>query len=289
MNTYINGDWKVSISKNGTKTRQTFMDNPFVEFPESMDVKITDFCNAGCAWCHEDSTTKGQHGDLKPILSLYSQLPAGVEIAIGGGNPLDHPDIIPFLSSLKKLNVNANMTVNDIHFRSPKYRPQIDYILKNNLIKGLGYTYHSQLPDIEYENLVIHLIAGVHPASIIDEISKTKNTKVLILGYKNFRRGDSWHNIRGTKIEENIAMWYRMMPHIVEKVQISMDNLAISQLQPERLFQNPDDYETRFMGEDGTHTMYIDAVRGEFGRNSTATERYKIKDDIRDMFKLVKC
>ena len=48
-----------------------------------MDLKITDWCDAGCAWCHEGSTLRGRHADLDEALELLSVLPAGAEIAIG--------------------------------------------------------------------------------------------------------------------------------------------------------------------------------------------------------------
>ena len=86
---YRNGDTLVTLYQDGSKIRR-FPDegaNPL--FPESIDLKITDYCDAGCAWCHEGSTRRGKHADLN--LAFLSTLRAGTEIAIGGGNPLDHP------------------------------------------------------------------------------------------------------------------------------------------------------------------------------------------------------
>lgn len=42
------------------------------------------------------------------------------------------------------------------------------------------------------------------------------------------------------------------------------------------------------MGDDGQFTMYIDLVDKEFAKSSTSSEGFKIKDNIVDMFNMVK-
>ena len=42
------------------------------------------------------------------------------------------------------------------------------------------------------------------------------------------------------------------------------------------------------MGDDGQFTMYIDAVKREFAKSSTSTERWPITGDIAEMFGVVK-
>ena len=100
INKYQNGNTEVTIFSDGTKTREYF-DTPFVDHPESIDVKITDYCDMGCSYCHESSTVSGVHGDLVKLLEIIKPLPSGVELAIGGGNPLVHPGLVPFLFSLR--------------------------------------------------------------------------------------------------------------------------------------------------------------------------------------------
>ena len=99
---YKNGNVDVEIYTDGTKIQEWEGDykDAKPEFPNSMDVKITNYCDLNCPFCHEESTTKGKHGDLNKLLEILSDLPKGVEIAIGGGNPLDHPDLMYFLYSL---------------------------------------------------------------------------------------------------------------------------------------------------------------------------------------------
>lgn len=54
---YQNGNTTVIIMNDGTKIRE-YENAPEILHPESIDVKITDYCDMGCAYCHESSTKK---------------------------------------------------------------------------------------------------------------------------------------------------------------------------------------------------------------------------------------
>ena len=69
---------------------------------------------------------------------------------------------------------------------------------------------------------------------------------------------------------------------------ISFDNLAIKQLEPNRLMSD-EDYEEFYMGDDGSFTMYVDAVNRQFAQSSVSTNRYPLMEDIKDMFDVVHC
>lgn len=132
---YINGNYVVKFNtENGTKIRETEDDDFIAEFPENMDVKITNQCDMGCPMCHENSTVDGLHGDiLNP--QFINTLRPYTEMAIGGGNPLAHPDLIPFLEKLKERKVIANMTVNQVHFE--KSQDVVRKLVDDGLINGL--------------------------------------------------------------------------------------------------------------------------------------------------------
>ena len=142
---YQNGNATVSIYDDGTKIRMS-MEQAKPEFPESMDIKITDYCDAGCVMCHEKSTRKGIHGNLETTLNLLKQLPAGVEIAIGGGNPLSHPDLYHFLEETKKHGIISSMTINELHYNDKNFQDVIKILVGLDYIKGVGYSYSKQLP-----------------------------------------------------------------------------------------------------------------------------------------------
>ena len=81
---YQNGNVKVIILNDGTKIRE-FEDAPNIVHMESIDVKISNYCDLGCPFCHEESTTSGKHADLERLKLILEELPAGIELAIGGG------------------------------------------------------------------------------------------------------------------------------------------------------------------------------------------------------------
>ena len=113
---YKNGNYTVHFNKdNGTKVRINNLNNLTPEFPESYDFKICNKCNMGCSFCHENSTPNGEIGDIMN-LEFINTLHPYTEIAIGGGNPLEHPDLEAFLIKCKTLNLIPSMTVHQKHF-----------------------------------------------------------------------------------------------------------------------------------------------------------------------------
>ena len=49
-----------------------------------------------------------------------------------------------------------------------------------------------------------------------------------------------------------------------------------------------EDYSQFYLGDDGSFTMYVDAVNRQFAKSSVSDERYDLMDDIADMFKVIK-
>jgi len=76
-------------------------DEPFwaVEGPELLDVSITNYCEKECSFCYRNSSLNGKHMDLNDYESILKQLKGTYtyQIAIGGGNPNQHPDFIEIL------------------------------------------------------------------------------------------------------------------------------------------------------------------------------------------------
>ena len=110
---------------------------------------------------------------------------------------------------------------------------------------------------------------------------------MLILGYKQLRRGEDWYDtdhenivVRQMWLHENLE---EMLNHF--KV-VSFDNLAIKQLDVKRLMSE-EDWNEFYMGDDGNYTFYLDLVEGNFGKNSLATKRFSIMDNIDDMFQKI--
>lgn len=267
---YQNGGYLVEVHQDGTKVRTTLDAAIAPRLPEQMDLKITDYCDAGCAWCHEKSTTKGQHGDLDAALALLSVLPAGAEIAIGGGDPLSHPDFERFVRALRAQGLVPSVTVNGVHFE--RHRKVLERLTQEKQLFGVGFSYADKLPDWEYEHLVVHLIAGIHPPSVMD--AATRRHKVLLLGYKQFGRGKKLFELRQQAVQDTLAAWYRELFWVAREHHLSFDNLAIEQLKPQRLFHDPATFERQYMGQEGLFSMYVDAVTQTFALSSYSPARF---------------
>lgn len=279
---YVNGNYNVLIFDDGTKIRENDLDSLIPDKPESMDLKITNSCDLMCKFCHENSTPDGLHADILNMKFLDTLLPF-TELAIGGGNPLSHPDLIPFLHLCKERKLIPNMTVNQYHFL--KSQELIKKLVDEKLIYGLGVSLTTPTDKFielikNYPNAVIHIINGVQPISDIKKLYDN-DLKLLILGYKLFRRGKDYY---GDAVESCKKEFYDELPELIKHFTVvSFDNLALTQLECKRLLSD-NDWNKYYMGDDGEFTMFIDAVNKTFSRSSTSVERFPLEDDIKIMF-----
>lgn len=286
---YRNGNYNVTIFSDGTKIRETDEDNFISAYPENIDIKVTDYCDMGCLMCHENSTVNGKHGDILNA-DFINTLHPYTELAIGGGNPLAHPHLIPFLEKLRERNIIPNLTINQRHFE--KDRQLIRKLVDDKLVYGIGVSLVEATSDFvnlikQYDNAVIHTINGILTAKQV-EILKNNNLKILILGYKIFRRGVDFFNAASDTIINNQIWLDNALPEIVQQFKaVSFDNLAIKQLNVKQLMSE-EEWNEFYMGDDGQYTMYIDMVNRKFAKNSIAETRYDLLDNIDDMFTVVK-
>lgn len=288
LGVYKNGNYTVKLLSDGTKIRETEDDDFIPSYAENCDVKITDKCDGGCPFCYEGCTPNGKHGDILNRKFLNTLHPY-TELAINS-NDMSHPDLVPFLQKLKEKKVIANMTVNQIHFE--RHFEMISELINMGLIHGLGISLNNPTDEFVEQvksipNAVIHVINGILRSSDVG-ILADNGLKLLILGYKQLRRGEDWYNTD----QENIVakqMWlHDNLEEILNHFKvISFDNLAIKQLDVRRLMSN-EEWDEFYMGDDGGFTFYIDLVEGKFGKNSLATVRYTIMDSIDNMFEIIR-
>ena len=302
---YTNGNHTVNLYDDGTKVKETMdpaEDHFTYEFPENMDIKITDYCDGGCPYCHEDSTLSGRHGDLDAIIGTMDSLHPGTELAIGGGNALAHPAIIPFLEKLKDTGIVSNITINQRHLRP--FSGIISDIVGSGLVHGIGISLtdssdHEIFDFIDTlgENVVIHTIAGILSEK---DIPSLEGRKVLILGYKDLRRGHAYMN-RAEYMMDGRMEWLRNNVKLLsEKFRVmSFDCLGISQINPKSGLHISDaEYNMLFQGDDtDVHdadgnitcaTMYMDVPNMTVARMSTANLNNRFgfigKERIEDLF-----
>lgn len=285
---YVNGNYTVWInSDNGTKIRLTQDDEYKADRPESIDLKITDYCDMNCPMCHENSLVDGKHASIEQ--RFIDTLPPYLEVAIGGGNPLSHPDLHSFLNTLKERKCFPSITVNQKHFID-----SFAYIKKlhdEKLIHGIGVSIADNVSDELIEKVqslssacVFHIIVGNVSVDTLKRLYD-KNIKILFLGYKNIRRGQTYRTSHNGKIQTNTQELTEMLPMMLEHFNtVSFDNLALEQLAVKQILPN-NVWNSFYMGNDGEHTFYIDMVKEEFAQSSVSSKRFPISDkSLKEMF-----
>lgn len=298
LGSYKNGNVSTMIFSDGTKVRQTKDDEFVPAYAENMDIKICDFCDLNCKFCHEGSSVNGKFGDIlneKFIDTLHPYQ----EVAIGGGDATAHPDLIPFLEKLKQKKVIANMTVNQVHFEEKQ--ELIKELVDKKFIYGLGVSLVNPSEKFlslvsQYPNAVIHVINGIWNADSLEKMRKYPNLKILILGYKELRRGKEYLSKGKLEVLCQKEWLYQNLEIILKGNDgktpifnaVSFDNLAIEQLNVRRFFSDKE-WERFYMGDDGTMTFYIDMVKRQFAKSSTAPldKRYPLLNGVDDMFSII--
>ena len=283
---YKNGNYNVHLDLvSGTKIRENNLTFFKADRPENMDIKITNKCNMGCAFCHENSTCDGKHSDALNSKFLET-LPEWTECAYGGGNVLEY----------------SNITVNQKHFM--ENLSLLRELNNQKLIYGLGISLTNPYEEgfiaavKTFPNAVIHVINGVVTLAQLSALG-CKDLKILILGYKEVRRGVAYKADVDHMVEFRKNRLYASLPFIAEHnwfKTISFDNLALEQLEPKR-FLSDEFYQTHNLGDDGlmgeqtSASYYVDLVENVFARNScdvnhryplenhTATECYQLLRD----------
>lgn len=293
---YMNGNTLVTLYEDGTKVMFTKDDEFDLDFPTNIDIKITNCCNnaASCnAFCHERAKPNGKHAPISNFKFIKSLVP-GTEVALGGGAITSHPKLEEILTKFKKQGVIANVTV---HIReiADHGNKLIEYQEKG-LIHGIGVSVPArEFTPLELhqlkklKNVVFHIINGVYDIGYLSTLAKSiDKPKLLILGYKDFGRGHGYLGKEKKYIEFRQNVMKEHLDEIIKLFDVvSFDNLALEQLDIKNRVSQ-EEWERHYQGEEGSLTMYIDAVKGEYGINSIAIKRYKITNNVRNMFRTVK-
>lgn len=288
---YKNGNTMVTLFNDGTKIRETNDDEFRPEFPENCDMTISTVCDNGCEFCYMNCKPDGEYADFEkyPFLNAMHK---GMELAINLNFPA-HPKLMEFLEKMSEQGVFVNATVSERHFM--KHRDFIRKLTEAHLLWGLGISYAGVTDNDEFINAVkefptavIHTIAGLITYDTVRNLSG-HGLKLLVLGYKNIGRGESYWDRNNPIIKEGIDWIAEELPYLTDKFRlISFDNLAIEQLRV-RDWIDKDVWDERYQGEEGNQTFYIDLVHGTFARDSLIKENFPIGDkSLKEMFEIIR-
>jgi hypothetical protein len=212
---------------------------------------------------------------------IFETLEAGTELAIGGGNPLEHPQLNSFLHRMQRKGVVCNLTIHQNEYM--KHKKQVDDLVLSRLVCGLGISVGDRDCDLQIDKtiggrVIFHTIIGITPVSVIQRISQ--QNKVLLLGNKT-------QQIDTVVIEELRGY----ISNFSDKIQgLYFDNLACEQLNVRSLV-GESTWNSRYMGDDGMFTMFIDLVQ-EYGYVSSVDRKNGVSLSesltIREMFSRIR-
>lgn len=88
-------------------------------WPELADISISNHCSKQCSFCYRNSKPDGSFMSVADYEFILSQLTdpklGGVfQVAIGGGEPTEHPDFIKILKTTKAHKIIPNYTTNGL-------------------------------------------------------------------------------------------------------------------------------------------------------------------------------
>jgi MoaA/NifB/PqqE/SkfB family radical SAM enzyme len=96
----------------------TLRDNPvYAPWPELADISISNHCSKECGFCYRDSKKNDSFMSVSQyeyvLSSLQSERWGNVfQVALGGGEPLEHPDFREIIQVTREKGVAANFTTN---------------------------------------------------------------------------------------------------------------------------------------------------------------------------------
>lgn len=288
---YDNGNTHVIIYSDGTKVRHIKDDQLNCQFPECVDVNVSYRCDGGCKFCYQNSTKDGQIANLSSdtVIQWLDSITPYTELALNCNDPL-MDGFEQFLVQCKNRNIIANVTINQKHLL--RYFDVIKQWQTDRLIHGVGVSIQNAtektLSALEnLDNVVVHLIVGATSPKTVYKLCNHR-LNALFLGYKVLGRGQAYQRIYDDLIAYNTKWLYRNIDRLINRFNVvGFDNLAVKQLNVKRFVK---DWDSFYLGDDGTHSMYVDLVKQQFAVSSTQKQRFNFTPSttIQSMFKDVR-
>ncbi len=275
--------WTVFNRSSGKKLRFS-IDDAAPDFvkgssPELVDLKITNYCAGGCAFCYQSSTIKGQHAPLETIKRYVDLLrDAGVfEIAIGGGEPTDHPDFIEILQYIYSVGMVANFTT-----FSDRWLDNEELLkVASTAVGGIGVSVHNadgiklvekikaafevgrtydRRPIVSAQHVVGSTFLGETGAVI--SAAFEKRLPILLLGYKEVGFGKKFQRYDGGEVVLALKLAIEGKATTTVSVDTALVDLYPGFIEaigaPQALVTSPE----------GAFSCYIDAVTNRMGPSS---------------------
>lgn len=242
-------------------------------WPELVDLKITDACQFGCKFCYQGSTPKGRVASIEEILTAIDMCAEmGVlELAIGGGEPTNHPEFELILSYAREKGMVPNFTTRNLSYllenetwRTSTGAAAYSVDTKAGLmafVKAIEAT----KDEWRYRNsTVVQIVVGVQSEqelSAMLEYASAKYLRVTLLGYKT------------TGFGSNVTPYEYDLISVLQKLgeektpELGVDSVLAAKYG--KALQEKLNVDIRcIVDREGSYSMYMDAVTGYAHRSS---------------------
>lgn len=309
------GDWWTLYGKrSGNRLVLTFNDNaaPYAPVtPMLMDIKITDFCTHGCAYCYQGSTKNGEHMNPKELWSYAGMVAEAkvFEVAIGGGEPTQCPHFDQYIEMLHNQGVVVNFTTKSTDWLEDEKRaehilkhigafafsvdgdtmPKLDRIY--DILKYRGWTGYGK------EKLTLQVVPATVSAYQLETTltwAAAKNIRVTLLGYKESGRGAKFKEIGLAKSwgKFNEGEWLGTVAKLNKEKKLgrlSIDTTLASKYEAELKELGLPDW--LYHTKEGQYSMYLDLVQMKYGPSSYHIDKLEPftlhRISVEEMFALV--
>lgn len=84
--------------------------------PELLDIAITNYCERECGFCYRNSNRQGKfmHLDDYELIMEQAEKIGVLQVALGGGNPNQHPQFVEILQKTSEYNIVPSYTTNGL-------------------------------------------------------------------------------------------------------------------------------------------------------------------------------
>ena len=277
--------WTLFDRGSGAKIRFSFED-PMSQrvvskasAPELVDLKITDFCPYGCAFCYQGSTHAGQHASVGAISTAAAALAKMkvFEVAIGGGEPTMHPKFVDILETFRHFGIVPNFTTKNLAWlRDAAVWPKVTKIIggfaysvdKAEDVRKLAALLETNGVDAGLASIQ-YVMGSTHLYSLTDIVRAcaAAHLRLTLLGYKTTGRGSTFK-------PEKYDGWLDTIVHLRDKervyVNIGVDTALASESQS--ALDAAGIHRHLYATREGAFSMYLDAVEMKLGPSSYVSD-----------------
>lgn len=203
--------------------------------PELLDISITNYCERGCGFCYRQSSRRGTHmamDDLQRVVEQARDLGV-LQIALGGGNPNQHPEFCEILRLIREYNIVPSYTTNGVGLTDEILRctaencgamavsayPPFDSRFEEKIIKITSYGIRLNLHMILKEDMIDTAIYWMqNPPKFLQYVNA-----IIFLNYKPINR-----NYTHQPIDKSKLRLFFQVASDCKVVKIGFDSCSIS-------------------------------------------------------------